>query len=240
METERDAIIEKVQKILAKVGRGATEAETQTALAMARRLLAEHQITMADVEREADAWSEDHLFLGARSPQETDHVVPILERHFFVRIFRVRMPRFGVGLTFFGDPAAVELASWLYARLVDQYRALFRAYRAKTRRPVGDRVGYYFGLSEGLDDRLMQARQPAGTDGPVGGNALALASLEERIDDAFFFAHPEVKAIGGSSVLVPNAALAAGREDASKLALNRPIESRGTSTLALPSPDRLR
>jgi hypothetical protein len=53
----KDEVLEKIKKILARAdtGRGATQAEAETAMAMVQKLCIEHNISMAQVEAAADA-----------------------------------------------------------------------------------------------------------------------------------------------------------------------------------------
>jgi hypothetical protein len=218
--SDRQSIIDKIRKLLAKVGRGATEEEAASAVAMARRLMAEHQLSAEEVDSAADPWGEEECWAGSRLPPESIFVCSILKRHFFVQPIRSRR-RDGTGaVSLFGEGPAVELGRWLYGRLVDQYRDLFRSYRAAGRRE-SDRRAYYLGLTKGLDFRLSRDRAFAGTG---SGRELALADRDRLIDEALGGRIPGLKK---SREIAPVKASAegffAGLGDASKLSVARPL-----------------
>src|SRR5262245_58660173 len=121
----RPAILERIQKLLAKTtGNGATEAEAQTALAMAQELMDAHNIAMADLTTAGPAatlFGEHTAHSAASIPRHYVACLSIVEEVLAVRTVvkrfasqsstgRAKTER--IDICIFGDPVNVLSATW--------------------------------------------------------------------------------------------------------------------------------
>jgi hypothetical protein len=225
---ERDNVLNKIRHLLNKTtANGASEAEAQTAMAMAQRLLDEHNLSMAEVAgpvgtdgdgyQSSVAWESDTLH------SQYAFVMVVVDRAFAVRSI-VRRYKSGsrttaVKIVVFGDPVNVEAATWALKYLAGTFRSLWDRYRARTGARTDLMVGYYGGLQVGLLQRLDAERQSHLAELP-GGSANALVLVRDRLEQAFAAAYPNVKALvkrGNQD------AFADGVADSRDVSLNRPL-----------------
>lgn len=239
---DQSTILSRVQKILAKVGNGATEEEAATALAMASKILADHNLTMADVEESSIEWAQESAFMGRRLPAEADFIRAIIGDYFFVRTIELRPAGLGfVSIRIFGEREALGTALWIWKQLTEQYRALYRSYRARAGFAAGDKISYYMGLTHGLSERL-EAERKARADEPAGSSGrsceIVLADAEARVTAALGRLHPDLMLQEEKPRAVEVRTMEAGLGDAAKICLARPVDGRANpEALALPRPD---
>jgi hypothetical protein len=171
------SIIAKIQKILSrKEETGATEAETQTALNLAQRLMAAHNLTMAEVEatkgEATEDWTEADVWTGQRSGIEETTAANICERFFFVKTYlqckggEWKGHRMSNTWTrrFFGKPVNVESATFVYNQLTDSFEHLWTEYRIANHAERGDRRSYIAGVGSGFTAKLRAERQVLETE----------------------------------------------------------------------------
>lgn len=221
-------IIDKVKKILAKVGRGASEAEAQTAIAMAQRLLEQHNITMAEVDAPQSEFVEEVAWDGSREPAEAVFIANILQGHFFVSLTTLKIPGTCNRYYLFGERANIEVSKWIWHRLTDQYRSLFRSYRISNRAPASERKSYYCGLTDGLSYRLRCERL-ATVECASGGYELALRKATDRLNEAFGIHYPTMKPAKTRSIDTAPTSYFEGRADSDRLSVARPLGSNSSS-----------
>jgi hypothetical protein len=233
---DTDPILSKLRKLLSKtVANGATEAEAQTALAMAQRLMDEHRLDAADVAGGDPSGPSGvvtaDVHEAARNESHYLYASSVTGEAFGVVVLQVRQHLGGkpVGYVYrvFGSPADVEAASWGLDFLATTFRSLWLRYRAARMAPDCDRDSYYVGLCHGFRHRLAEGRRRLELDRPGSGTELAL--LSARVNEAVAAAFPSVK------IDVKRAreghAYGAGFHDGREINLARPIGADGKPAL---------
>ena len=156
MQTENrvdlDAIILKIQKLqaLAEEGRGATEAEINTAMAHIKRLLAEHNLSMSDIALKATPKAN---VIEGGVPSDDDYYNRLSEErlHFVVcnltntKHFYRRYHGAGRNVIFIGYKADVEIAKALLTSLREVVKAMAINYWKENGKSVSKRA-YKVGL----------------------------------------------------------------------------------------------
>lgn len=184
-------IIAKLQKILAKAdpARGATEAEANSAMAMAQRLAIQHNIDLASVTA-ADApgtssIETDRVDLDGDTATRRLHHIPAAQA--LMECFDVRFIWRGAGsqCVIIGEKTDVAIAAYCWPWLNTTYLELFRQF-AKTHRSNHSenvqRRSYYHGLTSGIITN--NRRQRAEAAAAPGGNcfALVIAKKEDAVN----------------------------------------------------------
>lgn len=212
--TARASLIAKIKALLAKtVANGCTEAEAMSALAMAQRMMAEHDIAQADMTEEAEGVTAAHVV-------KTDHD-KIRDRLFqaVARFCRCREWRSGFdGITFCGLESETVFAHWLLDMLADFVMRAASDWRAcvHTRR---DRAAFVVGCCDRISERLIAlASQPAGRGIVVSRDAL-IKSFMDRNGISLTRGRGEFR-------LLDPAAYAAGCDAGEAAQFNRPVEQR--------------
>lgn len=246
-------VIAKVQKLLALGKSSPYAGESENALAAANKLLIEHGLAMADVERsDESAWKEGVVWMGSARPSVCDAVAIILEEHFFVRAVlekfdqgvdprtnRARRCRFEVRL--FGRPEHVAMGSYAYIFLTRTFKRLWTIHRNNWTPPLsGDEArSYYLGCALGYGGKLFRQRQEMekselrNESGLIAVGA-QLQRMTRELEDAVKGQYPEMglaKSPGrdkGSA-----ATLIAGMKDGATVEMNRPLPSPARSQMRI-------
>lgn len=165
---DRDDVIERVRKMMERsVGRGCTAAEAETAAAMAARFMAEHNLTMAEVEEHEtavdDRWTTVDADIAPRLNLEAELAAGIVARYFFVRWYYQRrwddvQARVVTALRFFGKPDNVETARWVYKALRAAFESLWTDYKVKTGTHHTERRLFVSGVARGFTDKMKAER----------------------------------------------------------------------------------
>jgi hypothetical protein len=258
---DKSSIIAKIQKILSrKEETGATEAETQTALNLAQRLMAQHNLTMAEVEatkgEATEDWTEADVWTGQRSGIEETMAANICEGFFFVKAYlqckggewKGRRHSNTWTRRFFGKPSNVESAAFIYAQLIDAFDRLWVEYRIANHAERSDRRPYIAGVGRGFMDKLRaerqvletehEARSAASASGTARGVNITsntpgttLATIDSHVQTAFEQRHPKMTTRHSAGVSM-NGAFSAGHAAGRTLNLARPL---GVGRKGLPS-----
>jgi hypothetical protein len=254
-ERPRADIIERIRKILKKTEEnGCTEVEAQNAFKLASHIMAQYNLTMADVEStgqpdgEEIGWFEEEAYeAGGRWTLEDNYAYFLVKEFFFVEGYiRTRRTngRTDKRLYLFGKPSNVEVAKWAFGALIDAFDRLFREYRYRTGAPAAERRIFVTGIARGFEDKMreerqaleiqrdMECRAEGKSNGP--GTALVLAHIRQKTAAAFAEAHREVgKARSNFSALVgTQGALQAGYNAGRALKLARPIDGESRKALS--------
>jgi len=238
---ERRKIIERVRKLLSRTpGAGATEAEAETAVAMARKLMDQYGLDLESINEttgEAE-WVTDSAFEadGIRVPPEATLIGSLLTEFFHVQTFR-SIDRKGdgyvVSIQIFGQPHHVEIARWVYVYLSGVFHDLWIAHRVKTKAAKRQQGAYYFGLGFAIATRLRRekaAEQPRATQ----GDGRDLVRVDNRLKEAFENVYP-----GMGSVKKPSyrdtTAILAGQKDGEGINISRPLAEKQARAIGGPS-----
>jgi hypothetical protein len=239
-ERPKADVIEKVRKLLAKTeAMGASQAEAESAFKLASRIMAEHNIEMAEIEaRDGPAeldWLEDAVGDTGKWTLEQQLAYAIVKDFFFIEGFFNGIVKDGKRrklLMFFGRADNVQVATFTYQALLNAFNDLFYIYRTKTGCPASERRLFTTGVAQGFRSRLEDERRAVEIErdilsGKQGGTAIVLASVKDQTLQKYKEAHPETstrkhrssftQARGSQGAL--DAGIAAGRN----LNLNRSI-----------------
>lgn len=197
-------LIEKIKKLLQKTeSRGATQAEAAAAFALASKLLAEHNLDLADLETDAPAedWTEDAALDTGRWLYEHNLAYGIVKNFYFVEGF-FAWTREGATkqakkrLMLFGKKSNVETAKFVLNSLIAAFDRLWVDYRAHYNRPASERKLFAGGVAQGFADKLDRERREMEIERDVvqgrrsGSTALALVGVREQTLQAYRDAHP--------------------------------------------------
>jgi hypothetical protein len=195
-----EGIARRIQKILSKTEEaGCTPQEAEAAFAMATRLLAEHNLTMDDVDtataQKATEYVEQDAFDMARWSRELVMAVKIVQKHCFVTgcFWHSRKK-----LVFFGEATNVESARFMLTSLMEASQRLWASYRIRNAMGKSERTIYLIGLMAGfgskMDDerKAMEAERDAMSQKGTG-TALALQSVMDLTLAAFKAKNPDTR-----------------------------------------------
>lgn len=236
-------LIEKLKKILKKTeDAGCTPEEAENAFKLASRLMAEHNLEMADLAggdgTDDLSWLEDDVAEFGRWDLPRSLAWGICHEFFFVEGYQTRVGN-RKGLRFFGTAANVEAAKFTFAALLDAFERLFAEYRAASGCPTSERRLFTTGVAKGFKEKMKEEREAMEIErdivaGKAGGStALVLVSVAERTKSAYKEAHPKHKYGRASFADAKGSAssLDAGYRAGRNLSLRRPV---GSSQKGLP------
>lgn len=239
--TDKTSILDRVRKLLARTtANGATEAEAQSAMAMAQRLMDEHNIAVAELPASGSPGEEFGAAVAWEGKHLGDHYLAslaVIQRVFQVRSLVMNSMKpgktsrgqlVGVRIAMFGDAVNVEGATWAINFLGPTFKSLWDRHRARTGAAPAARVGYFAGLQDGMLARLDRERDEALRQLPGSRNALAV--LSGKLDQAFDALAPQAKAI--TKATADASAYADGVRDGAEINMARAVGGRGPQALA--------
>jgi hypothetical protein len=216
-----ESVIAKLRKILSKTEEaGCTEAEAQSAYAMASRLMAEHNLSMADMaQTDAGAtqeeWAEEAAWSGGKWTIQCGLAWDVVHEFFFVEGITHTKISFGKRVkvtTFFGRASNVEAATWTFKALLGAFDRLFEDYRRRTGCAASERRLFTLGVSRGFKaklkdeqrameierDALQSSRSLAVNGNPapahaVKSTALALKDIRQETEEEYKRRNPKIK-----------------------------------------------
>lgn len=208
MTSDRISVLEKVQGLLAKtVIRGASQAEAETALRIAQRLMVAHNISMAEVQDhvgDPDSWIELQVWRGLGRGWELGYVVSIIQKFFFVKT--IYGSRFDIGerklyqtIRLFGTDENALMAKAVFNYLSQTFRNLWADYRKRTGVGHERSRAYYAGLRDGLWRKLEKARaedvKSLESDSPTANldGSGALIRVQTKLQQVFEELYPRIK-----------------------------------------------
>lgn len=222
-------LFKKIKALLSKTTEaGCTEAEAFAALETANRLMAEHNISILDLETEGETldWEKQEFFRGkgAKLRNEVHWCLSVaIDRFTNVRIWRSK--RRG-GMMYAGYTSDRIFARWLHDTLTDFVLRATKRYvdEAYLIRPIvtqEEEGGFALGCVKRINERLAaltadRAPQHAGAPNAlvVQKNALVQRFLQDR----------GVDIVSGKTLLSGSAAaVAAGRAAADAASFSRPV-----------------
>ncbi|MDR2935118.1 MAG: SprT-like domain-containing protein [Candidatus Adiutrix sp.] len=234
-------VLEKVRKLLALAG-SPVAAEAQAAMNAAARLLARHNLDMAEAGADQPLECLRIPLAVRRLDRRLALISHILGRHFFVKTIFVpgydpRTDRESLDLEVLGRPENVRLSEHIVNFLLERSETLWRDYLA--RHPGGGlaaRHSFINGLLAGFDSKLEAG---AAEEAGVSGGFSALVPVKDRALEAFYCRrHPRVTRAGGRRGRrrhCPESARA-GRAAGAALSFNRPLTGSGRRAPAGPAP----
>ena len=172
-ETEEDAIVRQVMKLLA-LAESPNEHEAQAAVNKARSLMVRYNLSLVESDRQRQF---ERRTLGAVKGRHTGcalRLATLLNEFFFVEViwqasYDARCDRRGTVLEIYGTRRNLDMAEYVYEYLLAVLDGAWRAYKAE-RGIQGDRQRqrYYEGVVQGFHRKLAeQDRSMAKTDALV-------------------------------------------------------------------------
>ncbi len=234
-------VIEKIRKILSKTEEaGCTTEESQAAFQMASRIMAEHNLDMAEIESGEggeQSWLEDDVLETGRWSLEQNCAYGIASEFFFVKgIFGYKhsSARQRRVLRFFGRPNNVASAKWVFGALLDAFDRLFAEYRRQHGAPASDRRLFVTGVAGGFREKMKDERRAVEVERDLvqgktsGSTALALRSVMDETTEEFERTHKTKTARSNfATVSGSQSAFDAGHNAGRKLELRRAIGDSG-------------
>jgi len=233
-------IIEKLKKILARSteGSGASEAEMQTAMAMAQKLAVENNIDLASISSTAQDGNEIEVERVELSSNRSDRQRPHHDSIHTVlqNCFDVRVIYFGMHTSRFvlvGEKTDVALATFCFHWLDKAYLNLFRKWDEANPRGSYDsdavrRRSYYQGLGWGIISNNKRAKEEAVKTATVSGEAsvsadsyaLVLVNKKEAVEAKVEEEFPDLRKTKPRDLEIDYTARSAGHERGQKIKLS--------------------
>ena len=204
-------VIEKLRKILKRTEEaGCTEAESQAAMEMASRLMAEHNLSMGEIEKEdsaTEAWLTESAHESSKWTKECNVAYFVVKEFFFVEGIITTTSGYGSNsrkkttktLRFFGKASNVEAGKWAFKALLDAFDRLFADYRKLTKCPATDRRAFTVGVAQGFAHKMREERKVLEVErdrehGSASGcTALAIVSIAKETNQEFQKAYGKLR-----------------------------------------------
>ena len=179
----RGDIAAKVRALQARtMDRGCTEAEAMTAASLAAKLMAEHDLSMTDVEIGEERCGMEYIETGRRAAHEVQFCLTALAKFTDTKCWITR--RDGTQrFVFFGLPNDTDFAAFLYRTIKTAMDTELAGYKARCREmgePTGRRESHAFllGMATRISDRLkeMKRAQDSDTFKSTGRNLVVVKS----------------------------------------------------------------
>lgn len=166
-------LLDKLAKILA-LTTSPVEGEAQAAAAMLAKLLAKHNLQMADLEAKGAAKPgviENRVDLGKAAFQWKIDLATFIAEHYFCKVLILKRHRRGKVLLFLGRPDNVQAFEMLYRWLVEQVQRIAKEERRTYIETTGDhvdplrwQVNFGMGAAQRLGQRLGNLKRQQAAD----------------------------------------------------------------------------
>jgi hypothetical protein len=160
--TEQEKILDKVRKLLALSSSTPYPAEAETAMALAQKLLLDHDLSMAEAGDAADQEFEEHVIATGgpddKLSAETSFVWAIVEEFFFCSPLRV-VSYDHAKFVLIGRREHLPMGRHVGIYLSRTFRACWTTYRRERRAKRSDERTYYAGVALGISARLIEERE---------------------------------------------------------------------------------
>jgi hypothetical protein len=232
MQTPNE-VIEKLRKLLRlATDKAATQGEAEAAMQKAQELALRYKIELAGIdhaERPAEEYAQD--VQSRRKTFQAKYVEWIVRKH-----FNVQMVTGCDGQLFvIGKPTDIAFSKWVMEFLEGEFPRLWTAYQRATSCGQGARVNYFFGVYQGLDQKLTENKQRvegeaiveaemAGRGDIAGKYQLAVVVDQKALAAAVSRFHPHLRRGGSANIRIRHeSAIDAGRSAGRNININRPL-----------------
>jgi len=160
----REKLLNRIKKLLALAEGKANEQESQSALLLARKMLAENGLRMDQIEPEKTGITESSVSHGKRRNHQWGRLAIIIRKNFPVDVWWTLGGEGEKGITFCGEPEKVAIAKAVYETAQKQASRLGARY-AKAKKDQGKETkgakkafieGFLDGLSRGFDQQNQE------------------------------------------------------------------------------------
>lgn len=164
-----DSKLERIKKLI-RLSTSSNSNEADLALAKARALAAEEGIDLAIAAIQMDTPQVKEEFVntskgaGNRKSVTQRFVSWIIGAHFNVKIIYSGNRAYGMKIIFIGRKSDVEMAEYVNAFLNEEFMRRWHYFQRVNNLPCKERSSYIYGLYQGLNDKLTEARKKAEND----------------------------------------------------------------------------
>jgi hypothetical protein len=156
-------LLSRIKKLLALAEGGANEQESQSALLLARKMLAENGLNMAQIEPDPSGITEGHVSHGKRRNHQWGRLAVIIRKHFPIDVWWTVGDEGEKGITFCGEAQKVAIAKAVYEtakKSASRHGAKFaKAQKDKGQNPSGAKKAFIEGFLDGLSHGFDQQNQ---------------------------------------------------------------------------------
>lgn len=184
-------ILERIQKLMTQANdSGSTQSESETAMAMAIKLMTAHNLSLADVTKQETGYEFVEAVEFGKFTLEHTIAYNIVTKFFYVRGIQKHVDRPGRKrckvLQFFGESTNVQTAIHVYKTLLNSFEYLFIQHQIKTRCPKKERRAFIEGVGAGFIQKMTESLAESIRDtGNVVGTGLALRSQQQKLIDKY-------------------------------------------------------
>jgi uncharacterized protein DUF2786 len=232
MSIERDDIMRKVRGLLAKAADEAvTEEEAGSFLAKANELMIRYSIAEEDLGNPAEEnkYGTTVIWSGRTAPFLVNLYTSLLEKHFNVKPVRVHLRRGMQQIILYGKHDDCTWATYVYEFLTAKFNQLWLHYKRYDPTVIeSHRTSYYFGLHDGLDAKLTEAKQAVANETIKGKNALVV--LSNNLQEAVNRDLPGLKSTRKTFDIKSEEARDAGKVDGRAIEIMRPLPGKSNAT----------
>jgi hypothetical protein len=241
-EKPSESLMARIKKLLSKTeASGCTQEEAANALGFATRLMAEHELTMADLVANgaADEASDDvHVDSLKRFELVNQLAYQIVQEFCFVTVWidsirsKQTGKKIGTKVHMFGKADQVEVAKDMWRGLHAAFDRLWNYYKIVNNAPHSDRPAFLRGVEVGFSRKMRDHRKVVEAErGP--GTGLVLASANAKNLALFHAAYPGTKTKACNYTSTGSAdARSAGVEAGKNLNLNKGLGGSGMKGIA--------
>lgn len=199
---DREKLLERLKAILNRTTEnGCTEAEAAQAMAMAQKLMIEHNLDMAELHAatgtQEEYTEEDAGFAVSRWSLERELAAGICKKFFLVECYkRIRVSeetgyKRRVNMIFFGTKENIDAARFVFTSLIEAFDRLWHEYRkSKPGVPVRDRRMFVAGVASGFRRKLESERKSVNASRT--GTEIVITGRERALQENFAKAHPDM------------------------------------------------
>ncbi len=177
----KEKLLNRIKKLLALAEGQANEQESQSALLLARKMLAENGLSMEQIEPEKSGITEASVSHGKRRNHQWGRLAIIVRKHFPIDVWWTLGDEGEKGITFCGEPEKVAIAKAIYESAQKSASKLGARY-VKAKKDQGQETkGATKAFVEGFLDGLSRGFEQQNQEHPEWG--LVLVKPQRAIED---------------------------------------------------------
>ena len=223
-------LLDKIAKLL-RLSASPNQHEAELALSKAKQLAVENDIDLASVSTDTmpeEIYEKDTVTFGKRKPVTGKFVIWIVEAHFNVSIVGSGSREEGKRINLIGKTNNIQIAIYVFHFLSQTFMSLWHKYQKDSDCSARSRGSYFYGLYQGLDEKLTAARVQAesakfseleDTRGAEASAeikntyALMVVSNKQKLSSAVEKYFPRIRTTNTTFRLCNDSALSQGRID---------------------------
>lgn len=234
MNATLSPLVDKIAKLL-RLSASPNQHEAELALSKAKQLAVENDIDLASVSTDTmpeEAYEQDTVTFGKRKPITGKFVIWVIESHFNVSIVGSGSRDEGKRINFIGKTSDIQIAIYVFHFLSQTFMSLWHKYQDDTNCSARSRGSYFYGLYQGLDEKLKEATAQTesakfnelaaqrGADASSeikNAYALMVVSNKKKLSGAVEKFYPRLRTTRTTVRLSNDSALSQGRIDGRKI-----------------------